>query len=88
MEWNGERAWSSSRGGADPFVVFRARRRSRSRGCGVAGEEVADDGHVVPDADAAGEEHGGAVGVESWRAAVGAGEGEAVDVGALERFAV
>ena len=31
---------------------------------------------------------GVAVGVESLRAAVGAGEGEAVVVGALERFAV
>ena len=68
MEWNGERVWSSSRGGADPLVVLRAL--------------------VVHDADAAGEEHGGAVGVESLRAAVGAGEGEAVVVGAIERFAV
>ena len=57
----------------------------------MGGEEVADDGQVVRYADAGGEEHDGAVGVEGLRAAVGAldegGEGEPV-VGALERFAV
>lgn len=62
---------------------------------GVAGEEVADHGELVRDADAGGEEHDGAVGVQgvTAAAAVGAfdegGEGDAVVVvGALERFAV
>lgn len=47
------------------------------------------------DADAGGEEHDGAVGVEGLRAAAAAvgafdegGEGDAVVVGAIERFAV
>lgn len=59
---------------------------------GVARDEVPRQGHLVRDADAGGEEHDGAVGVEGLvRAAVGAfdegGEGDA-PVGAVEGFAV
>ena len=39
---------------------------------GVAGEEGPDEGHLVTDADAGGEEHDGTVGVEGLRAAIGA----------------
>ena len=57
---------------------------------GVTREEVAHDGHLARYADAAGDEHDGAVGVEV-RAAVGAfdegGEGDAVG-GGREGFAV
>ncbi len=58
---------------------------------GVAREEVADKGYMVRDADAGGEEHDGAVGVEGLRAAVGAfdqsGDGDAV-VRGIEYFVV
>ncbi len=58
---------------------------------GVPGKEGPHEGELVADADAGGEEHDGAVGVERVRVAVGAfdedGEGEAV-VGGVEGFAV
>ena len=58
---------------------------------GAARQERADKGHLVRYADAASEEHDGAVGVEALRAAVGAFEESGEDdaaVGAFECFAV
>lgn len=83
--------------GADPLEVFgRAddpdeHDFARGDGAGrVAGDEVAHVRDLVRDADAAGEEHDGAVGVEGVQAAVGAfdqgGEGEEAGGGALGLF--
>ena len=48
---------------------------------GVAGHEVAHVGHLMRDADPAGEQHDGAVGVQGVQTAVGAFD-EGVDDGA------
>lgn len=82
---------------ADPLEVFgRADHPdendfARGDGAGrVPGDEVAHVGDLMGDADAAGEEQDGAVGVEGVQAAVGAfdqsGEGEAAVGGALGFF--
>lgn len=62
-----------------------------NRAGGVAHEEIAHEWQLMGDADAGGEEHDCAVGVEGLRAAVGTfdegGEGDAV-VGGRECFPV
>lgn len=84
--------------GADPLEVF-GRLDDPDQGDaaggdgagGVARQEVADEGDLMGDADATGEEYDCAVGVEGVCGAVGAfgegGEGDVV-VGVLEGFAV